>query len=123
MSAPATLSIDDADVALVNTAAVELVLMKRIEQVRHHGHDAASDDAIGVKPLIGEAGNSLKRVLREAELNNAMAGDMVFGSIAMLDDRCRKVLLNRLATSAALTLAAMEVIERIPAACDEGAQS
>lgn len=111
--------IDDVDVALVTTRAVEIVLQKRIEQVRIHGHDSAADDVAGPHDLIANARRRLRDAFREADLLQSEALDMTIGDLRRTDGHRRDVLLNRLATSAALVIAAMEAIQRLAAHPDK----
>lgn len=89
--------------------AIAIVLAKRAEQVAR-GHTAAADDAVGPHRLI----QLVRQWLADADRSTSAALDQTMGDVAALDPRCRAVLINRLATTAALALASIEAIHRIP---------
>lgn len=115
MNAITTISISSF-VADVYGPAAAIVLAKRVEQVAL-GHTAAADDATGPHRLIQLA----RQRLADAERSAAAASDQTLGDVATLDPRCRAVLENRIATTAALAIAALETIHRIPRQPEQGA--
>lgn len=119
MTAPLDARALDAPLAMVCSAALSRVIAVRMEQISIYSHGPAQDDATGAHHLIGLARTAKLRsaidMLREADTKAGDALDMTLGSIDRLDPRMRDILQKRLATAAALIIAASDVIDRAPA--------
>lgn len=116
MTAPLHPVAADPDYRAIITPSLARILKIRGKQVVDHGHDAAADDAVGTAALTRMAYNRLllaeqKHLTRATnELQRAL--DDSGGHLHCLDDRQLDTLDKCLATAAALTIAAMDTLDR-----------
>ncbi|QJQ31799.1 hypothetical protein GV829_04520 [Sphingomonas lacunae] len=105
------------------TRAFESVIRVRLDQQQAHGHTLDQDVQAGAHRLIDMAhGATLRAARRMADAardHQQMALDQTIGSIDALTDRDIHVIYARLAKSAALTIAAMDVLDALRATRQE----
>lgn len=101
------------------TPAFEAIIRVRLEQQAKHGHTLAADMQAGVHQLVGMAyGANLKaaqRLTGDAAKDQQAVLDQTMGHVANLTEQDLRVAYSRLAKSAALIIAAMDVLDTVMA--------
>lgn len=104
------------DYTSIITPALSRILKVRGKQVFEHGHDAAADDAAGTGALTRMAYHRLllaeQKHLARATDELQRACDDTSGRLDCLDARQLEALDKCLVTAAALTIAAIDTLDR-----------